>query len=675
MRKEIVKAIFKKEMLDLFRDKKTIFMTLLFPLILYPIMMIAGSQLAMISLQATEEKEQNVTFDFQPSTDLIEILNNHEGGSGKVKLVGSENPKEDLAEDKIAAYVEEEKLDGQMSYKIYMKQAKDDSSNAANALEQVFNKYNAKLAKEHVQAAGLDVETTLEPIISEKIDISKGEEMAGYLLGMILPIMLIIGILLGATYPAIDIMAGEKERGTLETLLTLPLTNLELITGKYMAVATISIITALLNVLGMILSAGYMIISIEAQGEESILANMDLSRMIIPALVALIGLILLALFISAISMCVCSLAGSFKEAQNYMSPVMIFGMLPAYVTMMPTIKLTPLTAMIPITNVALLIKGVLTFEYDISSMSIVLLSNLGLVALSIWLLAKMYHSESILFKNGKGFSLLEKRSQMIKGKMPTLGDGVAVYAITLLVFIYVGTLIQMKFELIGVGASQLIFIGLALGIVLYTKGPIKKVFRLKAPQGLHVIGGIFLWGGTFIIVNLITQLTLYFFPQNLDTLEALNNFLIGENPMWFILIIVAVLPAICEEMLFRGYLLSACSDGKHFKRGIIISSLMFGAMHLYAIKLIPTALLGVCFAYVVYKSGSILVGMLLHFINNGLAVIVSYYPDSSLTQGLNWLEVDFNNPNVIILVALVAIAVGMLMIGKYLMERTRYSAD
>lgn len=108
-----------------------------------------------------------------------------------------------------------------------------------------------------------------------------------------------------------------------------------------------------------------------------------------------------------------------------MSPVMIFGMLPAYVTMMLTIKLTPLTAMIPITNVALLIKGVLTFEYDISSMSIVLLSNLGLVTLSIWILAKIYNSESILFKNGKGFSLFEKRNQMIRGKMPTLGDGVA----------------------------------------------------------------------------------------------------------------------------------------------------------------------------------------------------------------------------------------------------------
>lgn len=669
MRRHTVKAIYKKEMLDLLRDKKTIFMMVLLPVILYPLIMIGSSQLTMFSEQAVAKKEQVVVFDFEMSPDLKVILDGYIQESGKLKQISSENPKDDLEEDKIAAYVEEEKIGGKTHYTIFMKHAKDDSSDAAAALSKVFDQYNNKLVEDKINLAGLDVKTTLEPITSEKIDVSKGEEMAGYFLGMILPMMLIIGVLLGATYPAIDIMAGEKERGTLETLLTMPLTNLELIMGKYLAVATISIITALLNVLGMILSVGYLFISIGAQEGNSVLGTINLSRMILPGFVALIGLILLALIFSAVSMCICSLASSFKEAQNYMSPLTIFGMLPAMVSMLPAIKLTPFTAMLPIANVALLMKGVFTFEYDISSMSIVLLSNLAFVIISIWALTKMYHSESILFDNGRGFSFLEKRSQMIPNRMPSLGDGIAVYAISLLIFLYIGTFLQVKFKLLGVGASQLILLGLALGIVFYTKSPAKKVFRLKTFHWTHVIGGFFLWLGTFIIVNLISHLTLYLFPQNLEVLEELNSVLFADSNIWVTLVVVAVLPAICEEMLFRGYLLSACSAGDRFKRGLIISSLMFGAMHLYAIKLLPTTLLGVAFAYVAYQSGSIFIGMILHFINNALAIFVSYYPEGQLAKVFTWLEAYYSEPNAIQIIMLILVAVGLLGIGIYFLKK------
>lgn len=653
MRKQMIMGVFKKEILDLLRDKKTMFMMVILPIILYPLLIIGSSQVYMLSMSTMAEKEQSIVLDFEIAPELKSILDSYEGEYGKLGIVESDNPQRDLEEDRISAYVTEVKQDNQVNYKIYMKEAKENSGNAAYSLKEVFKEYNRLLVEDKINSMGLDINTTLEPITSEKIDTSKGEEMAGYFLGMILPFMLIIGVLIGATYPASDVMAGEKERGTLETLLTLPLSNLELIMGKYLAVASMSIFTALLNILGLVLSLGYMIISMGGSNNDTFLSEIDLSKMFMPAFIAFIGLVLFALIITAISMSVCSLASSYKEAQSYISVIMIIGMVPAYVTMIPSFELNTFTAMIPISNVALLIKGVFTFQYDISSMAIVLVSNIAFVLISIWVLTKMFSSEDILFGSGGGLSFLNSRSQIVEGKMPTLGDGFAVYGITLLLFIYLGTYIQMKLGLVGVGLSQLLFLVIAVGTVVYTKAPVKEIFRIKTFNIKYVFSGLFIWMATFIASNLLSSLILYFFPQNLEALEEIGGLLFNEYPIYINLLIIAVLPAICEEIMFRGYLYSACSEKGHFSRGIVISSIMFGIMHLYLIKIIPTAMLGLAFSYIVYKSGSIFIAMLLHFINNSLAVLTIYYPDGFLEKIFYHVQInphDFSTLKLLILI-------------------------
>ncbi|HID9497194.1 TPA: ABC transporter permease subunit, partial [Clostridioides difficile] len=110
-------------------------------------------------------------------------------------------------------------------------------TNALKRIETVLDKYKRFTIEKTLSEKGLDVQATLEPITYSTVDVAKTEEVAGYFLGQILPFILIIGVLLGSIYPAIDVMAGEKERGTLETLFTLPISNLELVMGKYMAVS------------------------------------------------------------------------------------------------------------------------------------------------------------------------------------------------------------------------------------------------------------------------------------------------------------------------------------------------------------------------------------------------------------------------------------------------------
>ena len=188
----------------------------------------------------------------------------------------------------------------------------------------------------------------------------------------------------------------------------------------------------------------------------------DFTQMIFPGIITMICIGLFAMVVSAISMCVCSLAKSFKDAQNYITPVMLIIMIPSYVSMIPNIELDGFTSTIPVVNISLLIKSVLSFKFDLNLIAIVFVSNFAFMILSVLLLSKMFNSEEILFGNNRSFSFLEKRSNIKKGTMPTISDGAILYAVGLVLLIYVGSLVQLKFKMAGLAMTQVMIISLSL---------------------------------------------------------------------------------------------------------------------------------------------------------------------------------------------------------------------
>lgn len=375
MRSYIIKNILKKELKDIFRDKKTIFMMIVLPILLYPAIMLITSQITMYSMNKTETASYKVSVSKgKLHNQIIEKLLQEEDYE-HLEFIEVGNPGEALEQREIDAYIEVEVLPTQqMSYKIYINSSIGQSQNAGHKLQNFLEEYKEEMIYSNIEQIGLDPIILLEPVVYDTVDLAKNEQKAGQLMAMILPLILIIGILMGALYPAIDVMAGEKERGTIETLLTLPVSNLELIIGKFLAVAIISIISAVLNVISIVASIMLVMISADLSGMMSQL-NIDAKRFIIPFLIAFICILIFALIVSAISMCVCSMAKSFKEAQNYATPLMLVLMLPGYASMIPGLELTTATACIPIVNVVLLIKSVLTFQYNIGAMAIVIVTN------------------------------------------------------------------------------------------------------------------------------------------------------------------------------------------------------------------------------------------------------------------------------------------------------------
>lgn len=637
MRSKIVRTIFKKEIIDIIRDKKTLFMGIVLPLILYPLLMIIMTQIMTISMNSIENDDINIAFEKYPSKELITLIKNYDS-DGVINIVKSKNYKKDLEKGNIDAYVDIKEKNKIENYKIYINSSKENSSTVNSKLENIFNTYKEKKIKDKIEQLQLNVEETLEPVVYSTIDLAKTEEVAGLLLGQILPLILIMGVLLGAIYPAIDSMAGEKERGTLETLFTLPISNLELVMGKYMAVSLCAIVTAILNVVSILMTLIYILSTGNISG-QLLSNNFNISALSGPLFITLICICLFAMVVSAVSMCVCSLAKSFKDAQNYITPVMFLVLIPSYASMIPNLNLDRTTSIIPVVNISLLIKSVLSNNANLSLITLVFISNFAFVILSVILLSKLFNSEEILFGNNRNFSFLEKRSNIKKGTMPSVSDGVILYALGLVLLIYVGSYIQLKLKMTGIVLTQVMIISLPLLFAYYIKSDFKKVFSLKLPKIKHLFGAACLWFGTYLLAMVITNIIMYYFPQNQEIVEGLNNALFIKDNLLLNLLIVAAMPAVCEEIFFRGFILTSFKNNKKsYREAIIFSGILFGLMHMDFIRVVPTSILGIAFAYAVCKTNSIAVSMFMHFLNNGFAVVVTHI-SSKFSENIETTEV------------------------------------
>ena len=664
MRFKMVKTIFKKEMIDILRDKRTLFMGIILPLILYPVIMIIMTQIMTMSMGSIEEKDINIAFEKNPSKELVSLIENQtDKNTERINIVTTNNYKKDLQDGNIDAYIGVKGKNKIENYKIYINSSKENSSSVNSKLEEIFTIYKDRKVKNKIEQSKLDVKETLNPVVYQTVDVAEDEDVAGLVLGGILPFILIMGVLLGAIYPAIDSMAGEKERGTLETLFTLPISNLELVMGKYMAVSLCAIVTAILNVVSILMTLIYILTTGELTG-QLIFGSLKLSSLVFPLFITIICVCLFAMVVSAISMCVCSLAKSFKDAQNYITPVMFLVLIPSYVSMIPNISLDRTTSVIPVVNISLLIKSVLTNNTNLGLIALVFISNFAFVILSVIILSKMFNSEEILFGNSRNFSFLEKRSNIKKGTIPTVSDGVILYAVGLVLLIYVGSYIQLKLKMTGIVLTQVMIISLPILFAFYIKSDFKKVFSLKLPKFKHLLGSAILWIGCYLLVFILTNIIMYYFPQNQEIVEGLNDALFIKDNLLLNLLIVAVMPAICEEMFFRGFILTSFKNNqKSYKGAIIFSGILFGIMHMDFIRIIPTSILGISFAYAVCKSNSIGVGMFMHFLNNGFAVIVTHM-SSKLVQNVNSSELTYlsiSQISVIFIISLMFISLAVLL--------------
>lgn len=660
-----LRTLYKKEIMDVLRDKKTILTMVVLPVILYPLLFLVIMQV----ISMINESQQEHTYKIAYSDVAVEdrnalndwIKGDEDDLEYKIKDVDSKNPKKDLEDEKIDAYITTTLKGDQITYEIHYLSAVTNSNTVEGMLDDEIDSFAKHIAEKNAKEAGLDVQSVLYPVIAKSDDQSSNESSIGSILGGIIPFLMITAILMGSMYPAIDATAGEKERGTLETLLTLPIGNMELIMSKFLSVATISIVSVFINTLSMGGVAVYMFATIQSLSDGA--AKFKLSTFIPAILISIVCIIAFALFMSAVVMCVCAFAKSFKEANNYVTPVTLVVMLTGYIGFIPNVELTSKTALIPVANICLLMKTLLVFKYDFQLILIVLLSNIIYAFVSVWFLSRIYNSESILFGESlSGIKLFERRKNIKKGSTPTIQESLLILIVALLVMVYIGGIMSLDNPIYGVIIPQVFIGGLPLIAALYIKADIKKVFCLKIPTVKHLIGSVILIIGSSCAVMLLANLLAYLMPDRNNAVNLGFEDILDGVPFVGALILIALMPAVCEELMFRGYMLTAFKNRMKLPVAVIIVSVFFGMTHMSLIRLLPTTILGIALAYAILNSESIMCSALMHFINNGFSVFLMYYGDKIPALA----DEKMTKPAVIVMliIAVICIPVGVILLKK-----------
>ena len=392
-----VKIIYFKEMLETLRDRRTLISTILIPIILFPVLMFGMGAVVVTMMKKTEAE----------ATRIALIGEEHASSFVSLLLEGDDFQKVDVADFKSAlkgkeihAALEfpsdfEEKLTlGENSEAtIYYDGAELRSSIAKEKLSGELKDYQDSLVAERLRERNIE-KSILHPIEINKENLAPKEKMGGFMLSMFLPYMIVILAMVGAMYPAIDLTAGEKERGTLETILVTPVSRLDISTGKFLTVLTASMITILLSTASMSLCAS---LGLARMGE---LGSEQVSFAIKPLSIILLLLLMLplaALFSSAL-LSVALFAKSYKEAQSYVSPLMFVVILPAMVSFIPGIELNWGLAFVPIVNISLASREVLLGTFRWNFIGLIFLSTFIYASFSIFVTKRLFEKEGVLFR-------------------------------------------------------------------------------------------------------------------------------------------------------------------------------------------------------------------------------------------------------------------------------------
>ena len=397
-----VGIVYRKELTDMLRDRRTLVGVFLFPLLLFPLMTVGIGQLMEGSVKKLKRESARVMIlGAEHAPQLAERIRSAEGMA--VVPPASDYTRQ-IGEKSLRAAVEfprgfEQSLRNAASaptVKIYYYMAHFRSEAAADRVEELIGQYHDTVVESRLAAKGL-APTILKPVEARRENVAAAEKVAGSRFGMMIPYFIIILCMMGAMHPAIDLTAGEKERGTLETILVCAVGRGELVLGKFLLVFTTSLTTALCSLasfaLTMILARDLAKDYIQelTRGYQFTISFQALGALLLLALP-------LAVFFSGVLVAVSLFAKNYKEAQSYGGYLMLGAILPAMVGMLPGIELSPTLALIPVANVSLLAREIFTGDFPAFFYALTFVSTCVLAGIGLYAAVRQFQREEVLFR-------------------------------------------------------------------------------------------------------------------------------------------------------------------------------------------------------------------------------------------------------------------------------------
>jgi len=396
-----IRVVYRKELTDSLRDRRTLISMVVVPILLMPVLVLGmGYVQSKVLSKARQEIPKVMLLGGENSPRVMASLRT----LASIEVVpSSANYAELITGKQIRAAVEIPRdFDAALergeptAVQIYVYEGELMSGFAAQNLSQFFLLLREKTVRERLQARNLPA-NLIDPFSIRQKNVAPKEKVAGALFGGILPYMIILMCMSGAMYPAMDLTAGEKERGTIETILCSPIARSELVMGKFLTVLTASIATAVFSIVSLAISYQFgknFMISAAKAGVAA--PNLSLSPLAILAVFAMI--VPVAVFLSAALLAISLFAKSFKEAQSYLTPMTLVVVLPAIVGLLPGVELNLRLALVPILNTSLISKEIMTGTYHWSYILLIFGSSCVYAGAALFAAVKFFQREDVLFR-------------------------------------------------------------------------------------------------------------------------------------------------------------------------------------------------------------------------------------------------------------------------------------
>ncbi|GAA4439507.1 ABC transporter permease subunit/CPBP intramembrane protease [Bremerella cremea] len=727
-----VKLILKRELRDQARDRRTLFSVIGLPVLLYPLMGLmvlnvmqfrqahptrlrviglvelpSTPQLFESTVEKNEDDTETTTYQFAEellkSAGVTSRFNIEVSEASVDATVVEQTARETLEAEKLDAIIyfppgfrermesfqnarknQEEGAEGLPAPQLITKSSDERSKLAENRLKQILHSWRENLIQFNLEANDVPSQIT-DPFSIGTLDLSdKPLDTSSYLWAKIFPFIVVIWALTGAFYPAIDLCAGEKERGTLETLLSSPALRSEIVAGKLLAIMTFSIATSVLNLMSM----GFTATFVMGQVGGEMAGKLNFGPPPIWSLGWLfLALIPMAALFSALALAIATMARSSKEGQYYLLPLLMLNLPLVVLPVLPDTELSFGTSLIPVSGMSFLLKTLM--EGDYARAATYFVPVLAVTAFCIWIAIRwaidQFNNESVLFRESERFNLKAWLRKVWRDRQPTPSPaGAFVMGIVLLALPHaLSGYIQP--ELNGDGQLEapqlvrymltnqigLILLPVVVAALIFTRS-VTKTFQLRLADRQALLGiplAIALAICLHPFALYLRMLIQKSIPMSQDLQERLASMLGGtaDLPIWAIFAMFAVLPAICEEFACRGFILSGMRHLGHKWAAISISAIFFGMLHGILQQSIPAAIFGLMIGFVAVQCRSLFPAIAFHMVHNSLVFAHGVITTETMKEhpwlnGLVWWVSDMPgeagyNPFLVAIAALGAVVI------------------
>lgn len=404
-------TIWKKELKDTIRDKRTLMSSIILPLVLMPLLIIGIGKFTLYEIQRSQE--QAVKIAFVNETQAPELVNaiKKQDKTDVVKIEGdlSTAVKNDQIDAGIIIPVDfQTSLEKQspIQIKVIRDSTNSRSSTALSRIETGLATYNNQVLQTRFSQQKINP-TVLASVTAVPEDVATEKEKGGYGLGFILPLFIVMWSIIGGQYTAIDASAGEKERKTLEALILTPVKRLNIVFGKFLAVSTVALTSVIVSLVSLYIGLKFSGSSIFNQTGQLTTTNTSGARVDVvfslepkAILILFAASLFLVFMFSALLLSISIFAKSYKEAQSYIGPAYLIVVLPTvFINILPNLKPALWFFAIPVLNAILLFKEVLLGTYDWGHILVTVGSLVVYSLVAIFVATKIYNKEGILFRD------------------------------------------------------------------------------------------------------------------------------------------------------------------------------------------------------------------------------------------------------------------------------------